>query len=89
MFDGNQKPLQAQLKMNSLRPAVDCGIITADHQPEGGADYHKYKHSNLIFSSEYIVGLLWMNAIINYHNVCGSHNKQSYTSFFFFFGGSS
>lgn len=81
MFDGDQKPLQAQLKMNSLSPAVDCGKIAVDHQPEGGAFCHKYKHSNFISSSEYIVAVLWMNAID--HNVCGRHSKQSYTSFFF------
>ncbi|XP_060774901.1 uncharacterized protein LOC132884883 isoform X4 [Neoarius graeffei] len=50
MFDGDQKPLQAQLKMNSLSPEVDCGKIAVD-QPEGGAFYHKYKHSNFISSS--------------------------------------
>ncbi|XP_060774902.1 uncharacterized protein LOC132884883 isoform X5 [Neoarius graeffei] len=50
MFDGDQKPLQAQLKMNSLSPEVDCGKIAVD-QPEGGAFYHKYKHSNFISSN--------------------------------------
>ncbi|MCJ8729869.1 hypothetical protein PDJAM_G00112100 [Pangasius djambal] len=78
MFDGDKQPLQAQLKMNSVRSAVDCGKIqsrkaTAERQPEEGAYCHKYNPSNFISSSEYIVAVLWMNA--NGPDVCGMHSK--------------
>lgn len=67
MSAGEQQPLQDQLKMNSFRPEVDCGTIqsrkgTAESQPEEGAYYHKYQHSNFISSSEYIVAVVWINA---------------------------
>lgn len=67
MSAGEQHPLQDQLKMNSFRPEVDCGTIqsrkgTAESQPEEGAYYHKYQHSNFISSSEYIVAVVWINA---------------------------
>lgn len=70
MFAADKQPLQAQLKLSSVRPAAHCAKIqsrkaTALCQP--GAYYHKYKHSNFISSSEYIVAVLCTNA--NVYNV--------------------
>lgn len=63
MFDADKQAVQAQLTMNSVKAAAQYGKIqsrkaTAAHQPEEGAYYHTYKHSNFVSHCEYMVAVL-------------------------------
>lgn len=83
--ESSKPSLQAQLKINSVGPVVDCEKVEAESrkhfskaraekQPEEEDYCHKYKHSNFMFSSEYTVTILWMDR--NGHNVCGMHSES-------------